>query len=68
MSVSVFQLLMARREQIEAARSYVESLRDYWTAQAEAEQLRSGRLPMAALADAMAPALNGGGSHGAAGH
>jgi outer membrane protein, heavy metal efflux system len=68
MSVSVFQLLMARREQIEAARSYVESLRDYWTAQAETEQLRSGRLPTAALADAMAPALNGGGSHGAAGH
>ena len=68
MSVSVFQLLMARREQIEAARSYVESLRDYWTAQAEAEQLRSGRLPMASLTDAVAPALSGGGGHGAIGH
>ena len=45
MSVSVFQLLMAKRDQVETARSYVEALRDYWTAYAEAEQLRSGRLP-----------------------
>jgi outer membrane protein TolC len=45
MSVSVFQLLMAKREQVETARSYVEALRDYWTAYAEAEQLQSGRLP-----------------------
>jgi cobalt-zinc-cadmium efflux system outer membrane protein len=48
MSSSVFQLLLAKREQIETARSYVEALRDYWTAYAEAEQLRSGRLPGAA--------------------
>lgn len=48
MSVSVFQLLLARRDQIEAARSYVEALREYWTARAEAEQLRSGRLPSVA--------------------
>lgn len=47
MSVSVFQLLLARRDQIEAARSYVEALREYWVARAEAEQLRSGRLPSA---------------------
>lgn len=45
MSVSVFQLLMAKREQVETASSYVEALRDYWTAYAEAEQLQSGRLP-----------------------
>ena len=45
MSVSVFQLLLARRDEVETARSYVESLREYWTAHAEAEQLRSGRLP-----------------------
>lgn len=45
MAVSVFQLLMARRDQIETARSYVEALRDYWTARAEVEQLKSGRLP-----------------------
>lgn len=45
MSVSVFQLLMAKRDQVETARLYVESLREYWTARAELEQLRSGRLP-----------------------
>lgn len=44
MSVSVFQLLVAKRDQIETARLYVEALRDYWTTRAEAEQLRSGRL------------------------
>ena len=45
MGASVFQLLMAKREQIATAQSYVEALRDYWTAFAEAEQLRAGRLP-----------------------
>jgi cobalt-zinc-cadmium efflux system outer membrane protein len=45
MSASVFQLLMAKRDQVQTAQSYVEALRDYWTAYAEAEQLRSGRLP-----------------------
>jgi cobalt-zinc-cadmium efflux system outer membrane protein len=44
MSVSVFQLLLAKRDQIETAQKYVEALRDYWTARAEAEQLRAGRL------------------------
>lgn len=46
MSVSVFQLLLAKRDQIETARLYVEALRDYWAARAEAEQLRAGRLSM----------------------
>ena len=44
MSVSVFQLLMAKRDQVETARTYIESLREYWVARAEVEQLRSGRL------------------------
>lgn len=45
MNISVFQLLMAKRDQVETARIYVEALRDYWTTRAELEQLRSGRLP-----------------------
>jgi outer membrane protein TolC len=45
MSVGVFQLLEAKRAQIEAARSYVELLREYWTLRAEADQLLAGRLP-----------------------
>jgi cobalt-zinc-cadmium efflux system outer membrane protein len=45
MNASVFQLLMAKRDQVETARIYIEALRDYWTTRAELEQLRSGRLP-----------------------
>jgi cobalt-zinc-cadmium efflux system outer membrane protein len=44
MNVSVFQLLLAKRDQVETARAYVETLREYWVARAELEQLRSGRL------------------------
>jgi outer membrane protein TolC len=44
MNLSVFQLLLAKRDQVETARLYVEALRDYWLARAEVEQLRSGRL------------------------
>lgn len=43
MNVGIFQLLAARRDQIEAGRAYVEALRDYWTARAEMEQLLAGR-------------------------
>jgi cobalt-zinc-cadmium efflux system outer membrane protein len=46
MGASVFQLLQARREQIAAARTYVELLRDYWILRAEADQLVAGRLPL----------------------
>lgn len=45
MSAGVFQLLQAKRDQIEAARAYVELLRDYWTLRAEVDQLLAGRLP-----------------------
>lgn len=45
MSVGAFQLLQAKRDQIETARAYVEVLRDYWTSRARVEQLLAGRLP-----------------------
>ncbi len=45
MGVGIFQLLQAKRDQIEAARSYVEVLREYWVLRAEADQLLAGRLP-----------------------
>ncbi len=45
MSIGIFQLLQAKRDQIETARAYVEVLRDYWTLRTEAEQLLAGRLP-----------------------
>jgi cobalt-zinc-cadmium efflux system outer membrane protein len=44
MSVGVFQLLQAKRDQIETGRTYVETLRDYWIARAELDQLLAGRL------------------------
>lgn len=69
MSVSVFQLLLARRDEVEAARSYVEALRDYWTARAEAQQLESGRLPSAgSLSAGSMPAELASGGQIAAGH
>jgi cobalt-zinc-cadmium efflux system outer membrane protein len=54
MSIGVFQLLQARRDQIEAARAYVEVLRDYWTARAHVDQLLAGRLPRGAASSAAA--------------
>jgi cobalt-zinc-cadmium efflux system outer membrane protein len=45
MFVSVFQLLAAKREEIDAGRDYIESLRDYWQARAELEKAVGGRLP-----------------------
>ena len=42
MSVGVFQLLAAKRDQIETARTYVELLREYWAARNEVERLWAG--------------------------
>jgi outer membrane protein TolC len=43
MQVSIFQLLEARRAQLEVELDYAETLREYWTAAAELEALLSGR-------------------------
>lgn len=64
MSVGVFQLLQAKRDQIETARAYVEVLREYWTARAEVDQLLAGRLPT--NAGTPTQATGDGGSAGAA--
>jgi cobalt-zinc-cadmium efflux system outer membrane protein len=45
MLVGVFQLLQAKRDQIDAAAQYVQSLRTYWMARAELERAVGGRLP-----------------------
>ena len=45
MQLGPFQLLRAREQQIQTAVAYVESLRDYWLARADVEQILSGRLP-----------------------
>ncbi|MHB1155847.1 MAG: TolC family protein [Phycisphaerales bacterium] len=43
MQIGVFQLLTARRDEIEAGRQYIESLRDYWMARANLELILAGR-------------------------
>jgi outer membrane protein TolC len=44
MQVGVFQLLQSRRDQIEAGRSYVSTLLEYWRSRAALEQLLAGRM------------------------
>jgi cobalt-zinc-cadmium efflux system outer membrane protein len=44
MFVSVFQLLQAKRAQIEAGQRYIEHLRDYWIARSDLERAIGGRL------------------------
>jgi outer membrane protein TolC len=44
MQVGVFQLLQARRDQVDAARAYIATLLEYWHARAALDQLLSGRL------------------------
>jgi cobalt-zinc-cadmium efflux system outer membrane protein len=52
MQVSAFQLLQAKRDQIEAGASYIGALRDYWIARTRLEQIVSGRLtPFEGIAD-----------------
>jgi cobalt-zinc-cadmium efflux system outer membrane protein len=65
MGIGVVELLMAKRDQIETGRMYVEALCDYWLARADVEQLRAGRLieGMAMVAEPVdsAPQRGGGG-------
>ncbi len=44
MLLGVFQLLLARREQIDAYRDYLDSVRDYWIARADLERAAGGSL------------------------
>lgn len=44
MQLDVFRLLQARREQIEAATEYIDTLREHWEARATLEQVLAGRL------------------------
>ncbi|WP_233583379.1 TolC family protein, partial [Corallococcus sp. CA053C] len=45
MQIGLPALLVARREQVEAWRAYLETVRDYWIARADLERLVGGRLP-----------------------
>jgi cobalt-zinc-cadmium efflux system outer membrane protein len=56
MNAGVFQLVQAKRDQVETGRAYLEALRDYWIARAEMEQLLAGRLVRSASSDVVEPA------------
>ncbi|WP_338870531.1 TolC family protein [Myxococcus stipitatus] len=45
MQIGLYVLLEAKREQIGAYRTYIETIRDYWMALADLEQLVGGQLP-----------------------
>jgi len=48
MNLSPFDLLIVRREHIQAEERYIQALRDYWVAQTEVDELRAGALPRTA--------------------
>jgi len=57
MSVGAFELLQAKRDQVQTETAYVDTLEDYWIARAELEQLLLGRLvTVAPLGGSAAPA------------
>lgn len=49
MQVGVFQLLLAKKEEIETGKAYIEDLRDYWLARAELESLLAGHVTATGL-------------------
>jgi cobalt-zinc-cadmium efflux system outer membrane protein len=68
MNTSVFQLLIARRDQIETGRAYVEAQREYWLAAADLEQLLAGRIPEGAMAGPTVTFATGTGAADTGGH
>lgn len=50
MQIGVFDVLLARQQQSEAARSYVETLREAWLARMDLEELLAGSLNRARIA------------------
>lgn len=46
MNASTFELLSARRDLVDAGRQYIDALRRYWRAEAEARAIARGAMPM----------------------
>jgi cobalt-zinc-cadmium efflux system outer membrane protein len=44
MLIGVYELLLAKQNQINAGREYIETLRDYWIARSDLERAVGGRL------------------------
>ncbi len=64
MLIGVFELLADARLQIASVNSYIESLRDFWIAQADLDMALIGKpAPDAAAGAAMTAADSGGAAH-----
>ena len=57
MQIGVFQLLQAKRDEIETGRNYVETLTDYWLARTELERAVGGDLPAGPTQPSATPSL-----------
>jgi len=66
MQIGGFQLLQAKREEIETGAAYIEALREYWIARAMLEQTISGRSPDAGSTGMTSPTTHSGSTTGAA--
>jgi cobalt-zinc-cadmium efflux system outer membrane protein len=55
MQLGVFQLLQAKRDQIEAGRTYVETLTEYWLSRTDLEHALGGELPASPSRPSTAP-------------
>jgi cobalt-zinc-cadmium efflux system outer membrane protein len=43
MQIGAFRLLQAKTDEVESAKDYIESLRDYWLARSELDEILAGR-------------------------
>jgi outer membrane protein TolC len=64
MQLGVFQLLEARRAELEVALDYTDTLREYWSAQAELDALLAGRVVSASQSSAHVALPTDAGSQG----
>ncbi|SEM61112.1 Outer membrane protein TolC [Stigmatella aurantiaca] len=64
MQIGIFQVLQARREQLDAELAYVGLLQEHWTAQAALDALLAGRRAGAPQGAGTAPSLAGGAEAG----
>ena len=45
MQLGLYELLAAKKEQVESSRAYIQTVRDYWVARAELERALGGKIP-----------------------
>jgi outer membrane protein, heavy metal efflux system len=60
MQIGIFQLLQARRDELDAELTYVETLREYWTARAALDALLAGARVSAPMAAGTSSSFAGG--------